>query len=169
MKIIDYNKLRNYVLPGKDPKEVFRTATVSALIWVVFSNITGFFTRFCQAVNVVQSQNEEDIFIDIFGIIKNVDGQLVMPGFMELSTLSFWGVGIYCVYRIIRATMDMTYFTKETKSIYLIKRLGERAPVFKRCWTRAIWGIVVARIFSWIMFGIDYLVYISFTPKLGLS
>ena len=164
MKSIDYNKLKNYVLPGKDPKDAFQATIICAIIWTVFSDITVFIVKYFNIRGALLSNGSEDYY-NYLWYLKEVDGKLMMPEFSTLMPFAFWGAELYIAYRIIRAFMDMTYFTRDTKNIYVIRRLGERAPVFKRCWTRALVGIGVTILCCLILWGVDYLIYICFTPR----
>ena len=164
MKNIDYNKLKDYVLPGRDPKDTFQASVISAIIWTVFSDITTFFVKYINIRGALLNYGSED-YNNYLWYLREVNGKLMMPEFSTLMRFAFWGADLYITYRIIRAFMDMTYFTKDTKNIYLIRRLGERAPVFKRCWTRALIGIGTALICCLILWGVNYLTYICFTPK----
>ena len=137
------NRLKKYVLPGKDPSGEIGSAIAFAVIWVLVTDIPGFFMKHHNWVQFIGG--------------TMVDFAIIMRG-------ALFGAVIYSFYRICKAIYDMGYFRRVTKSIFVMKRLDESAPIAKRTWTKALIGILAAFIAALIMFGINLLYYKYCTP-----
>ena len=135
--------MKRYVLPGKKPTEEIRGAIVFGVVWVLVTDIPGFFADYSDRMKYIGHVGD----------------------FADITRGALFGVIIYSFYRICRAIYDMGYFRRITKSIYVMRRLDERAPVMKRAWTRALVGIAAAFAAALIMFIINYLIYRYGTPE----
>ena len=137
------NRLKKYVLPGKKPSEEIGSAIAFAIVWVLVTDIPGFFMEHSNWVRYIGGTIDD---------------------FANMTRGALFGVVIYSVYRILKAIYDMGYFKRITKSVYVMRRLDENAPIAKRAWTKALIGILAAFIAALIMFGIDLLYYKYYTP-----
>lgn len=170
MKGFDYNRLRDNVLPGKDPEEVFQSSVVWGICWAIIPHMISFYTKYVDAWKTVRyfrtgkGATENFLSEDIVHMLRYYEELGYMPSFGTLLTGAYFGVLIYAVYRLIRASMDRSYFFRDSKSIYVMKRLDEKSPIAKRCWSRAIAGIGACIIAAAAMTLIDFLVYRFVTP-----
>ena len=166
MKKNFFDKFNKCVLPGRDPKSDLTSSVIFGVLWVVIINVVKFYPKFEGILKVLYNTDPRtENYYQYWSDVAKCDGGNYMPPFGTLIAFSMTGAVIYIVYRIIKAIYDMGYFRRYTNSIYVIKRLDEPAPVFKRCWTVALVGIGAALISVLIMCGIDYLVYTIFTPE----
>lgn len=167
MKGFDYNRLKGYVLPGRDPKDEFTASIICGAIWAAVTDIPIFFMRYFGVMNAVKMMrsgrgDEYSPYMEM--VCYPPTGPVEMPGLSTLTYMCLWGIHIYVIYRVIKAIYDMFYFTRGTKSAYVMARLDERWPIVRRCWTKAIAGIIAALIAGLILYLINYLVYIGCTP-----
>ena len=144
------NKMKNYVLPGRDPGDAIGTAVLFAVIWVLLTDLPLFYGRYYVRLKILDTES--------FGL----DG---IGDFSDITRGTLFGVVIYSLYRIIKACYDMGYFTRVTKSVYVMRRLDEKAPIVRRTWTIALIGIAAALAAALIMFVINYLIYRYYTPE----
>lgn len=171
MKGFDYDRLRDYVLPGRDPKEDYQGAVVCGIIWAVLTDILFFLVKYVKAWKAVTyfrtGVGDTWNFLDegIVHILQFNGNQTYMPTFAALLAGSFSGVVIYSLYRAAHALSDKNYFTNGSKSIYLMNRLDEKHPIAKRCWGRALAGIASVVLCTMVLVIIDYLIYRFITPN----
>lgn len=170
MKGFDYNRLRDNVLPGKAPEEVFQSSVVWGICWAIIPHMISFYTKYVDAWKTVKyfrtgkGATENFLSEDIVHMLRYYEELGYMPSFGTLLAGAYSGVIIYAVYRLIRAYLDQSYFVRDSKSIYVMKRLDEKSPIAKRCWSRAIAGIGACIIAAAVMTLIDFLVYRIITP-----
>ena len=143
------NRLKKYVLPGKKPSEEIGSAIAFGAVWVLVTDIPGFFMDYMQRLEFMQMAESS---------IMNFDFANIMKG-------ALFGAIIYSFYRICKAIYDMGYFKRITKSIYVMRRLDESVPIAKRAWTKALIGIAATFLAAVIMFAINYLIYRYGTPE----
>lgn len=171
MKGFDYNRLRDNVLPEKDPKEIFQSSIVFGICWAIIPNIINFYTKYVDTLRSVKyfrtgrGATEQFLSEDIVHMLQFDKELTYMPSFGSLLFGAYSGVIIYVIYRIVRAITDRSYFVRDSKSIYVMERLDEKMPIAKRCWSRAIAGIGACLAAALVMTLIDFLVYRFVTPS----
>ena len=130
----------------------------------------SFYTKYVDAWKTVryfrtgQGHTENFLSENVVHMLQYYKEFSYMPSFGTLLVGAYTGVIIYVIYRLIRASMDRLYFIRDSKSIYVMKRLDEKSPIAKRCWSRAIAGIGACIIAAAVMTLIDFLVYRIITP-----
>ena len=169
MKGSIYDKLKYCVLPGRDPRDDFWASIAFGVIWAAIADFVFFFDTYLGSLNAVKylmtgKGYNEDAFFD-FELLRPIGDRYYMPEFHILIRGTLSGLLLYAIYRVLKAIYDMGYFKRFTNSIFVMKRLGEKAPIIKRSWTMALVGIGAALIATVILIGINYLVYIGYTPK----
>ena len=163
MKGSIYDKLHSYVLPGRDPKEEFQASVIFGIIWAAVGNVLKFFVIYYESFMACSKKMAEwNLNLSDWAMMYVMDGQ--MPPLQLMTNLSLWGVHVYVIYRVLKAIYDTFYFTRDSKSVYLVKRLDEAMPVARRCWTKALAGIAAALLTGLILFGLNWLIYTCLTP-----
>ncbi|MBQ5441666.1 MAG: hypothetical protein IIU36_05315 [Firmicutes bacterium] len=164
---INYSRFADYVLPGHDAEKEYRNAIVFGIFWVLSIGIPSFFSRYISNLNALDCLRNGKHYANSlmqFSHVLHAEGGDYMPFFSMLMSGTLIGVSIYTCYRIICAFLDMTYFTRGTKSVYLMKRINERMPIIQRCWGRALAGITAAIATALVLTLVCYTAYRVFTP-----
>ena len=137
------NWMKKYVLPGKDPLKEIKSTIAVAFVCVFTSNMSGFFMDY---------NNRKQFYGNVGDFADITRGALV-------------GAVVYGMYRIIKMIYEMGYFSRSTRSIYVMRRLDEGHPLLQRTLPMAMTGICAALVFALVFFAIDYLVYRYMTPR----
>ena len=153
-------------MPGRDPKSEITSSVVFGIVWTALFNVINFFPKYNGILSVLKSTrpDTENYYQWWSYVAMNANGEF-MPPFMDLIHMTMNGLLGYAIYRIFRAFYEMGYFRRFTNSIYVMKRLDEKTPILKRCWTVALIGIGAALFTALLLTGIEYLIYISCTPE----
>ena len=168
MKGSIFDKLKDCVLPGRDPKSDFMSSMTFGVIWAVIADLAFFFDKYFGSLNAVKylmtgKGYDVNTFLN-FELPRIIGDKYYMPEFRILFQGTFSGLIAYAIYRVLRACYDMGYFKRFTNSAFVMKRLGENAPILKRSWSLALAGVGAALIATLILMGIDYLFYRVYTP-----
>ena len=168
MKGSIFDKLKDCVLPGRNPKSDFMSSMVFGVVWAVIADLAIFFDRYFGSLNAVKylmtgKGYDVNTFLN-FELIRTIGDKYYMPEFSILFQGASSGLIAYGIYRVLRASYDMGYFRRYTNSAFVMKRLGEKAPILKRSWSLALAGIGAALMATLILMGINYLFYIVYTP-----
>ena len=134
-------------------------ALFGGCIFVGFAGHLLFFGRYLLQLNVINNS--------IKGI--TIDSGLKMPYFWELQQHTYYGYIIAILLVLfIQAYWNYAYYNKETKSVYVMKRLPDRKEYQRTIWISpviealSIAGIMVAHTV------IDLLMYAVATPGIAL-
>ncbi|MGI6766279.1 MAG: hypothetical protein ACOX4R_03555 [Lentihominibacter sp.] len=98
-----------------------------------------------------------------------IEPGVAMPYFWELQNHTLYGyfAAILLVF-IVQAYWNYSYYNKETKSVYVMKRLPDRKEYARTIWvTPLIEALVIAVIMIGNIF-IDYGIYTIFTPDVAI-
>lgn len=89
----------------------------------------------------------------------------VMPDFTVILGGSLLGFDIIFALMIAVIVMHYGYHTRESKSIYTMRRLPSRWELDRRCLTLPICGMIIARVTAFVILLICYGFYVGLTPK----
>ena len=145
------SKLERHVPPGFDLK----LDLIAYSIWIIMQILVSFFrffSRFDQA------------YTNLFAYEDGVKILLADARMIEFATL-IRGVGsAYFVLAFIVVRRHYLYFTKDTKSIYLMKRLPKYWERDRRCWALPLTYMLATFLVSVLLKSLFLWVYLHYTP-----
>jgi len=89
----------------------------------------------------------------------------VMPDFEKLIGASFYGFLIFAAACILFSYSFYRYFHKDSKSIYLMKRLPSRYELLSRCVTVPAAGALLSLASALIFLAVYFAIYMLATPQ----
>jgi len=122
---------------------------VSGLIFALFMSLEFFF-------NYNEAYSEFYDQIDSVGYV--VDFTEVLGG--SLDWFYLYSIIVLCM--VIRYYL---YYRKDSKSIYLMKRLPNRFELHKRAWALPLLGMLVTLLAAFVVLVIYFVIYMTVIPK----
>ena len=118
-----------------------------------------FFGRYLMQLNVISSS--------INGI--TIDAGVKMPYFWDLQQHTYYGyiVAILMVL-FIQAYWNYAYYNKETKSVYVMKRLPDRKEYSRTIWAAPVIEALCIAVIMLFHTVIDFCLYAVVTPEIAL-
>ena len=118
-----------------------------------------FFGRYLMQMNEISSS--------IKGI--TIDSGLKMPYFWDLQAHSYYGyiVAVLLVL-FIQAYWNYAYYNKETKSVYVMKRLPDRKEYQRTIWTAPVIEALCIAMIMVFHTAVDLCLYAVATPEIAL-
>lgn len=161
-KLIKKIRPERFVLPGYDPEGKEK----SNILWFLwFSALTGLFSF------VVRYQDARDrLFYTDYETGKRFiwDGA-VMTDFDEILSWSLAGFLLTAVICLVYIAVRYNYLNKESKSIYLIRRLPQRGELWRRCAVIPIARAVFCIVCAFALLLLCFIIYIGATPDQCLA
>ena len=93
----------------------------------------------------------------------------VMEDFREVLSFSFAGFAVVAAMAVAQAVRFYAGHYRESRSIYLMRRLPDRMELHRRCLTLPVAQLVIGAATAFILLLIFYLIYMKFTPEACLS
>ncbi|MCF0137472.1 MAG: hypothetical protein HUJ66_03805 [Oscillospiraceae bacterium] len=148
------HKLTKLIPPGANLRSELKEVCAALCIQAALS--LGFLFRYYDAV--------DSLYIYSFGMRMLITDAVIenVGNLLEHCLIGFWVVVGFCV--ILTAAHYMSFY-RETKSIYLMKRLPETIELHKRCLTLPVLGILAGIILSVLLVCIYVLIYYIATPS----
>lgn len=134
-------------------------ALLGGCIVIGFVEHLLFFGRYLMQLRVINSS--------IIGI--TIDSDLKMPYFCQLQEHSYYGyILAILMVLFIQAYWNYSYYNKETKSVYVMKRLPDRKEYHRTIWiSPAIEALYVAAVMA-AHTAADLILYLAATPDIAL-
>ena len=161
-KIIKIVRPERLVLPGYDPDGSEKNTCYGFLAFSVFISLVFFVGRYSNARNKLYYTDYET------GEKFLWDGA-VMTDFADVLGWSLVGIlltAALCLYYII---VRYTYLHKESKSIYLMRRLPARGELFRRCAAVPFYRAAICLIWAFGLLVLYYATYMTATPDQCLT
>ena len=90
-------------------------------------------------------------------------GALMAP-FGELLHRSFTGFALLAFVLAGAVLVHYSYYYKDAKPIYLMRRLPDRGLLHRQCWTLPLLGLALCAVTVLVLLGLYALIYHVFTP-----
>jgi len=146
--------------PGYNYKPEF-LAIIGLLIWVSLSSLIGFF--------IAYSHERQALFIRA-GTQLFLDESKTMPDFMNILGTRLRVYFIFgALILLFSSAIHYVYYYKESKSIYLMRRLTSRSELHRRSLLIPLLCALVFAAIAFILLLIFYAVYMNSTPKVCLT
>ena len=118
-----------------------------------------FFGRFLLQLSAIKSS--------INGV--TIDSGIKMPYFWELQEHTYYGyiIGILLVL-IVQTYWNYVYYNKETKSVYVMKRLPDRKEYQRTIWTAPVIEALCIAMIMVFHTAVDLCLYAVATPEIAL-
>ena len=88
-----------------------------------------------------------------------------MPDFSDLLGFTLYGFLILAICMLGMIIFHYTYHFKDSKSIYLMKRLPKTSEIHKRCLVLPITAFFICIISAFVMLLVYFGIYMTFTPE----
>lgn len=145
-------KLKNLAPPGSNVETTVKLFICEIALMILISLV---------AIVKIRDANYQ-IFHDIYGYY--FDTGKMMPYFYEIVRGRFLFFWVIVLFNITFGIANYMSFSKETKSIYVMKRIPDPKEMFRRSFALPLGGIAVALISAIILLIIFYLVYRYLPP-----
>lgn len=146
--------LTKYVPPGQDIKEEKGLFILGMCGAVIFS--MGYLSRYAQAWRNLYEW-EDGRRIELKGIM--------MKGFLPLLENALVGFLILAIAMLGFIAYHYMYYYKDSKSIYLMKRLPDKFEMHRRCISIPLMAVFASILAAVVILFIYLGVYVLFTPK----
>ena len=153
MKELTLQKIEKQLPPGVDAKREVKALALGLVGAVVYS--FSFLWKYVEARN--------ELFIYSRGVKKLMEGA-VMPPFVKVLNDTMDGFLIFFVLMIFLMFLHYVTYYKESKAIYLMKRLPDKWELYRRCVVVPLVAILIQILIGALTLLIYYGVYILFTP-----
>ena len=147
--------LEKYAPLGIDVDTEFGWYILGVVITTVHS-IVQFFINYTNAIN--------DLYTYRAGKRILIEG-IIIQDFSGLTEDLFSFSTIICIVTFLTTIYHYMYHYQGSKMMYLMKRLPDKWDLHRRCWTLPIVGTVLMAVWTIILKGIYYAVYILCTPS----
>ena len=152
------NRVRpeRFLLPGYDPDGSEKNTCRGLLAFSIFVSLI-FFGRYSTARDKLYYENYET------GEKFLWDGA-VMTDFDQVLGWSLAGILVTAVICLSYIAARYSYLNKESKSIYLIRRLPARGEIFRRCAAVPLLRAALCLVWAFGLLVLYYLIYMIATP-----
>lgn len=94
-----------------------------------------------------------------------LDESMTMPDFAEIFVRFPIGFSILAVCMLGFVVYHYVYYYRESKSIYLMRRLPNRFEIHRRAWTYPLWVILLCVVCTVVLFWLFFGLYLWITPN----
>lgn len=161
-KIIRKEYPERFTLPGYDPDDSEKNTCYGFLVFSVLVSLVFFIGRYSNARDRLYYKNYET------GEKFLWEGA-VMTDFAEVLGWSLRGLFITAAICLTYILVRYNYLNKESKSIYLIRRLPRRGELFRRCAAVPLCRAAICLICAFALLVLYYAVYMIATPDQCLA
>ena len=152
------NKFSRCLLPGYD----YESEKTTFIIMMIMSG-------FCCLIYDFRYSTARDRLYYWSGDDKVLNVQAVMPDFKDLLGWTLGGFLIAAIVCLMFIGVRYHYLHKESKSIYLIRRLPSRGELFRRCAAVPLYMAAICLIWAFCLLVLYYLTYMTATPDQCLA
>ena len=152
------NKFSRCLLPGYD----YDGEKTTFIIMMIMSG-------FCCLIYDFRYSTARDRLYYWSGDDKVLNVQAVMPDFKDLLGWTLGGFLIAAIVCLMFIGVRYHYLHKESKSIYLIRRLPSRGELFRRCAAVPLYMAAICLIWAFCLLVLYYLTYMTATPDQCLA
>ena len=99
------------------------------------------------------------------GDLKILKAGAVMPDFDTLSLRYFSCFGLVLIVTLSFISTHYSYHHRESKSIYLMRRLSDPWELHRRCLTLPVVGVGLALLVAFVLLALYFAVYMGVTPE----
>ena len=160
--IIQRVQPERFTLPGYDPDGSEKNTCYGFLALSVFVSLVFFVGRYSNARDKLYYKDYET------GEKFLWDGA-IMTDFDIVLGWSLAGVILTAVICLTYIFVRYNYLNKESKSIYLIRRLPSRGELFRRCAAVPLYMAAICLIWAFGLLVLYYLTYLTATPDQCLA
>lgn len=154
MKWINNKTIDMQLPPGVDSRIELRAIALGLLAAVVYS--LSFVYKYIEARNT--------LFVYKYGKVKTIMEGAVMPKFSILLKDTMDGFLVFFVVMLFLIFMHYMTYYKDSKSIYLMKRLTDKWELYRRCVVVPFVAIIVQILTGAACLMLYYGIYLCFTP-----
>ena len=154
MKWISKKTIERQLPPGVDSRVELKAIAFGLLGAVVYS--LTFIYKYIDARNA--------LFVYRYGTVKTIMEGAIMPQFTVLLKDTMDGFLMFFATMLTLIVMHYMTYYKDSKSIYLMKRLPDRWELYRRCVVIPLVAIVVQMITGAACLFLYYGIYLFFTP-----
>lgn len=152
-----WEKCKAYFPPGYHWEDEIKTM----IVWMVAAMVYGI--RFLP--DYWNAYNGLFVHVNINGELeKQIHTGIKMIPFVQLWKDSMWYFAIPILFLVFFGGLHYHYYHKESKSIYLIRRLPDSQYVFRTCFYGPLLGIGMILLYVIALSGIYYGIYLFVTP-----
>lgn len=141
------------------PPGVDAIREIQAFAWGLSGAVVYSFSFLWKYLNA-----REELFEYRYGNFKTLIEGAVMPSFTELLKDTMDGFSVFLVVMIIMVFLHYMTYYKDSKSIYLMKRLPDKWELYRRCAVVPLVSVVIGVVTGAAILLIYYGVYLYFTP-----
>lgn len=149
------NKLICCVPPGTDGQKAFRLFLGLGIAGFCYSSMHYFLSLAAAISKLYHVVNRERVLIP----------EMMMPSFGQVIRGSFFWILPLLVYALAYALGNYVSFFRESRSIYVMKRLPDRTETFRRCTAIPLFGIGLAGLGALLLLSIFCLLYRHLPPE----
>ena len=153
MKWLTLKKIEKHLPPGIDAKIRIKSIAIGLLAATVYS--FSFILKYMDARN--------ELFVWSRGVKVIVEGAM-MPPFIDILKDTMDGFLVFFVTMIWMMFAHYISYYKDSKSIYLMKRLPDKWELYRRCVVVPFAAIIVQIITGAAVLLLYYGIYLFFTP-----
>lgn len=154
MKLINKKTIEKQLPPGVDGNAEIKAIAFGLLAAVVYS--LSFIYKYIDARN--------ELFVYRYGTVKTIMEGAVMPRFTELLKDTMDGFLMFFGVMLVMIIMHYMTYYKDSKSIYLMKRLPDKWEMYRRCVVVPLVAIFIQIITGAACLLLYYGIYLFFTP-----
>lgn len=154
MKRINKKLIEKQLPPGVDSGIELKAIVLGLLAAVIYS--LTFVYKYMDARN--------ELFVYKYGTVKTIMEGAIMPPFTVLLKDTMDGFLMFFWVMLILVVMHYMTYYKESKSIYLMKRLSNRWELYRRCIVIPFAAIFIQIIIGAACLLLYYGIYLFFTP-----
>lgn len=154
MKWIKKKTIEKYLPPGVDSGVELKAIAFGLFAAVVYS--LSFVYKYIDA--------RKQLFVYKYGKVKIIMEGAVMPKFTVILNDTMDGFLAFFATMLILMVMHYASYYKDSKSIYLMKRLPDKWELYRRCVVVPLVAIVVQIITGAVCLLFYYGIYVFFTP-----
>lgn len=151
-----------YILPGYDPENSEKNNFIGLLAFSVFISLVFFVGRYSNARDRLYYKDYET------GEKFLWDGA-VMTDFADVLGWSLAGFLLTAIVCLSYIGVRYTYLNKESKSIYLMRRLPQRGELFRRCAAVPLLRAAICLVFAFVLLLLYFAIYMIATPDQCLA
>lgn len=149
----------NFTPPGYDPEQSEKALYIVLMVISVLMSFSFFYRLDDALFHLYIIEGSKRILIE----------GAVMTDFIGLLEWSFYGFPVTACIAPFFIGYRYAYFFKESKSIYLIKRLPAKGEIFRRCAVVPLAAAVIALVTALILFLLYFAIYMLATPDACLA
>ena len=147
--------LRDFAPPGTDPKRDLIAATVWFVGLVLLASLLVFYVRYSRA--------RELLYEDVLGRKLLRSGAQIAP-LDELLRGTFLPAIAYFFFCLCDIDANLLSFYRESKSIYLMRRVPDRWELPRRCAALPLLALAIGAVLTALCIGLCNLIYFKATP-----